>query len=148
MKPRFIGLLLLGLAAGACSEITGPEAERALLMTDDSSVADFSAWLVRPGSDPAPDLRVEGGLRQVSIQGALGTPYPCFDVQGYVEQDGAELHFTISATRKPVMCIAVVATFAYQGTFRDLPPGLYQVRVTHSVGDHSTEVLETSVSVR
>jgi len=148
MKPRFIGLLLLGLAAGACSEITGPEAERALLMTDDSSVADFSAWLVRPGSDPAPDLRVEGGLRQVSIQGALGTPYPCFDVQGYVEQDGAELHFTISATRKPVMCIAVVATFAYQGTFRDLPPGLYQVRVTHSVDDRSEEVLETSVVVR
>ncbi len=148
MKSRFVCLILLSVLTGACSSLAGPEGDTALLMNHDSSVAPFSAWLVRPGSKPVPDLRVEGGVREISIQGSIGTPYPCYDVQGYVEQAGAKIHFTVSAVRQPVFCIAVVATFAYQGALRALPPGSYQVRVTHSVDDHSSQVLQTSVSVR
>lgn len=148
MKPRSTYLLLFALLTGACSPVTGPEGEIAQLMSDDSSVANFSAWIVRPGSDPIPDLRVEGGVAEVSIQGALSTPYPCYEIQGAVDQVGAQIHFTVTAERKPGICITVVAAFAYQGALRELPPGSYQVRVTHSVDDHSLQVLETSVSVR
>ena len=148
MKGRPICLLLVGLLIGGCSDVTGPEGETAFVMGDDAPIANLSSRLVRPGSDPIPDLQAGGGVGQVSIRGALSTPDPCYDLEAYGEQSGAEIHFTINAVQRPGACIAVVATFAYEGVLRGVPPGSYQVRIAHSVNGHSTQVLDTTVSVR
>ena len=149
MKSRVICLVLFSALTGACSGPAGPEGDFTLGLPGDSPVFTFSAWFDGHGSKPAPDLRVEGGVGEISLQGPIGTRVPCYDVQGHVEQAGAEVHFTVSAVEQPVeVCAQVLATFGYRGALRELPPGSYQVRVTHSVDHHASQVLQTSVSVR
>jgi hypothetical protein len=146
MRAALICSIFLGMLAGGCSSLIGP-GEAARLMVDDPA-AEFSAWLVQPGPDPIPELRVDGAVGAISFQGAIGTPYPCYDVAGYVDRRRSQLHLEIVATSRSVACIAVVATFGYSGVVAGLPPGSYDVRVTHRVDNHRMQVMETTVTVR
>lgn len=137
MKRRLAWVSVLVMLA-ACADLAGPDRP--------DPWPDFTAWLVRPGSDPVPELGASSVGGVLVVQGALGTPYPCYDVRGYVRRDGTRIDLTVEARRQDVICVAVVAAFGYRAGVR-LPPGSYHVRVTHAVDGRPAQVLDTTVAV-
>ena len=131
-------LLLLGIWTSGCSTITGV----------DPGPLDFTAEQIRPGGDePIPDFGVTGGDGEVRFQGAIGTPVPCYDIEGRVDFGPDVIELEVTASPRDVVCIQVVATFGYEGIVSGVDPGFYEVEIVHVRGDAREVVFEGAVEV-
>jgi hypothetical protein len=148
MKRGLVMVVLAGLAVTACSELMDPARQAALVRGPGQIPVDFSAWLIQPGPPaPIPELDARGGVGSIVVDGALGTPVPCYEIHGTAERRGRDITLRVEATPLEVSCITVVATFGYRATIAALAPGTYSIRVVHSEGSRSVTVLERSVAV-
>jgi hypothetical protein len=138
-------LMILGLLAlGACANLLDVERPERVPLS-------FEARIVQPGPDPvpAPDARGEQG--RIEVEGSIGTPVPCYRVEGSATRDGSDLTLRVSATAMDVVCATVVATFGYEAAITGLEAGDYRVRIIHSWPGRSINdqrVLDRVVTVR
>lgn len=92
---------------------------------------------------------VEGG--RLSVEGAMTTPTPCYDLVGDARREGRTVTLTIEARRKEGGCIQMIAAFGYQAAVRGLPAGSYTLRVRHGypgTGWEGSTALETEIEIR
>ena len=130
--------LPLIFAASSCATITGV----------DPDPLEFVAEQVRPGGeDPIPHFAATGSDGQIRFQGAIDTPVPCYDVEGRIENQGDVVTLEVTATPRDVVCIQVLATFAYEGIVTGMDPGFYEVEIVHAEGDAREVVFEGAVEV-
>jgi len=132
--------LLVALASGAAIVACSTEPT--------SSPPQLSTSFVRPGTDPIPTLRATGGVGVIVVEGAINTPEPCYDFSASVKSRAGGVSLEIVAARQPVLCPAVLATFAYEAVLRDVAPGALTVLVTHILDGRRSQVLESVVTVR
>ncbi|MFP3947902.1 MAG: hypothetical protein ACLFWG_04160 [Longimicrobiales bacterium] len=140
LPPICVWLLVLSVvgAFSGCSSITSV----------DPSSLDFTVEQIRPGSEePIPDLGATGGDGEIRFQGAVGTPVPCYDVEGEVALQENTVILEVVATRREMVCIQVLATFGYDGIVTDVDPGFYQVEIAHVQGGVREVVFEGAVEV-
>lgn len=92
----------------------------------------FNAEQVRPGSQlPIPETTAEGESGAIRFQGALDTPVPCYEIGGAAVAEGRRIALEVTATPLDGVCIQVLATFGYEATLMDVPPGTYPVEIVH-----------------
>lgn len=127
-NSRFLLMILIVFfgITGSCSSTVSEKNESAL------PELDFSSELVSPGPVSPPDLMAAGGVGNIIARGAIGTPYPCFEITGQAERDGWQITLRITATRKEVICTAVVAAFGYDAKIPGLETGTYLFRIEHT----------------
>jgi hypothetical protein len=149
MKAKLACVSFLVASIAACSGPTDPRADAGTARgpIDQLPSLEFSAWPLQPGTDPNPPLDAAGGPGRIAVQGSVGTPYPCYDFEAFVEREASRVALDVVATRQPVPCIAVLARFGYTAMIRDLAPGDYTVTVAHVVDGEREEVLEAAVTV-
>lgn len=137
-RRRLLLVLALALSPAACSSIT----------TSDPGDLDFAVEQVRPGSDdPIPDFDATGDVRRISFQGAIETPVPCYEIEGGIETDGDRITLVVTATPEDVVCIQVLATFAYEGSVGRMDPGFHEVTIVHVRDDVRQVVFRELVEV-
>ena len=114
----------------------------------DPADLDFTAEQIRPGSDdPIPEFDATGDVRRISFQGAVQTPVPCYEIGGGIETDGDRVTLVVTSTPQDVVCIQVLATFAYEGTVGRIEPGFHEVAIVHVLCDDREVVFQELVEV-
>lgn len=131
-------VLPLALSLGACSSITSA----------DPGDLDFTVEQIRPGSEaPIPEFDATGDVRRISFQGAIETPVPCYEIEGGIETDGDRITLVVTATPEDIVCIQVLATFAYEASVGRIEPGFHEVTIVHVRGDLREVVFRELVEV-
>jgi len=135
------------LTVAACASMNGHKPPRG-----DGDVAyEFSASPARAGTGATPRHAALGEAGGIAISGSISTPVPCCRVAGDVVRDGGEITLRIVGTPEDVICIQVIATWAYEASVRNLEPGRYRLAVVHAGAAGATgeqPVLVREVEVR
>lgn len=108
----------------------------------------FSAEQVRPGSRlPVPETTAAGADGAIRFQGAVETPVPCYEIEGGIASEGRSVALEVTATPLDVVCVQVLATFGYEATLTNVPPGIHPVEIVHVREDERDVVFQGEVTV-
>jgi len=133
---------LLGIVAACSSPLQVPSG------SNSGPTVTFSALPVLSGSAAGvPETKIDGGVGQVTLQGAIGTELSCATVSGTAAVSGKRLDFTVTASQTEG-CDAPADTFAYHGTVGNLTARTLDVFLIHVHPSAVDTVLSRTVTVR
>jgi hypothetical protein len=134
MRP----IVLLALPALlACSDVEGPTPLPLELSIGQSHTQ-------------VPAFAAAAAYDTLDLTGYIGTGGPCVDFRAAAQVVGSSLTVTLIATPQPGACITMLATFMYRIRVGPVPPGRYDITLSHRYEDASlrdTTVFTTSVQL-
>ena len=96
--------------------------------TGDPQVEFSVVGALEAGEDATPRVdSVSAG--QAVLRGGVSTPTPCYAIRAELSEQADTLRLTLAANAQPVVCIQVLAAFAYRARIHGLTPGRYTVEV-------------------
>ena len=81
------------------------------------------------GATSPPTIRVQNG--RLEVLGLIGTGTPCYDITAATLAADGTVRVEVTAAAQPVVCIQVLASFAYR-VEASLPAGPQRIVVTHA----------------
>ena len=125
MRKMLLALMIPVLAAAACpaADVTGPN----------TLDFEFQAREIRSGQlMDRPVVTATSIARGIRIDARLNTPDPCRIITAEAGREGGVISMNVMVQPRGGACIQVVGVFEYEALMRNLEPGNYRVRITHS----------------